>query len=42
MNDAAWPGKPFPLGATYDGQGTNFAVFSEWATRIDVCLYDAR
>ena len=25
-----WPGKPYPLGATYDGTGTNFSLFSEW------------
>ncbi|WP_395296645.1 glycogen debranching protein GlgX [Kitasatospora hibisci] len=33
-----WPGKPYPLGATYDGAGTNFAVFSESADRIELCL----
>ena len=37
-----WPGKPYPLGATYDGAGTNFAVFSEVATAVDLCLIDAR
>ncbi len=36
-----WPGKPYPLGATWDGQGTNFALFSENATRVDLCLYDS-
>ncbi|HXX30338.1 MAG TPA: glycogen debranching protein GlgX [Myxococcaceae bacterium] len=35
-----WPGRPQPLGATWDGQGVNFAVFSEWAERIEVCLFD--
>jgi glycogen operon protein len=35
-----WPGKPYPLGATYDGSGTNFALFSEVAERIDLCLFD--
>ena len=35
-----WPGQPFPLGATYDGSGTNFAVFSEAAERIELCLFD--
>ncbi|MEU6967656.1 glycogen debranching protein GlgX [Kitasatospora aureofaciens] len=35
-----WPGKPYPLGATYDGAGTNFAVFSESADRIELCLLD--
>ncbi|MGX7824448.1 glycogen debranching protein GlgX [Actinokineospora sp. 24-640] len=33
-----WPGTPYPLGATYDGAGTNFAIFSEVATRVDLCL----
>ncbi|GAA2545095.1 glycogen debranching protein GlgX [Pseudonocardia hydrocarbonoxydans] len=35
-----WPGKPFPLGATYDGGGTNFAIFSEVAHHIELCLID--
>ncbi|MPY92392.1 MAG: glycogen debranching protein GlgX [Acidimicrobiia bacterium] len=35
-----WPGLPYPLGATFDGAGTNFAVFSEVAERVDLCLYD--
>jgi glycogen operon protein len=35
-----WPGKPYPLGATYDGSGVNFAVFSEVAERIQLCLLD--
>ncbi|MGZ0149084.1 glycogen debranching protein GlgX [Kribbella sp. WER1] len=33
-----WPGRPYPLGATYDGAGTNFAVFSEVAERVDLSL----
>ncbi|MER7245890.1 glycogen debranching protein GlgX [Kribbella sp. NPDC000426] len=33
-----WPGRPYPLGATYDGAGTNFAVFSEVAERVDLAL----
>jgi isoamylase len=33
-----WPGQPYPLGATYDGAGTNFAVFSEAAERVELCL----
>lgn len=37
----AWPGRPSPLGATWDGAGVNFAVFSENASAIVVCLYDA-
>ncbi len=35
-----WPGSPFPLGATYDGRGTNFAIFSEVAERVELCLFD--
>jgi len=35
-----WPGRPYPLGATYDGSGTNFAVFSSVATKVELCLID--
>src|SRR3954462_6411868 len=35
-----WPGSPYPLGATYDGSGTNFAIFSEVADRVELCLFD--
>ena len=35
------PGKPYPLGATYDSEGVNFALFSENATAVYLCLYDA-
>ncbi|HVF74237.1 MAG TPA: glycogen debranching protein GlgX [Acidimicrobiales bacterium] len=35
-----WPGDPFPLGATYDGAGTNFSLFSEVAERVELCLFD--
>ncbi|MEM7555784.1 MAG: glycogen debranching protein GlgX [Cyanobacteria bacterium P01_A01_bin.84] len=35
-----WPGKAYPLGATWDGQGTNFAIFSENATAVELCLFD--
>ncbi|AFY68403.1 isoamylase [Thalassoporum mexicanum PCC 7367] len=35
-----WPGKPYPLGATWDGKGTNFAIFSENATAVELCLFD--
>jgi isoamylase len=35
-----WPGRPFPLGATWDGGGTNFALFSEHAERVELCLFD--
>lgn len=39
-NQSIWPGAMYPLGATYDGTGTNFAVFSEAAEAIDLCLFD--
>jgi isoamylase len=35
-----WPGEPYPLGATWDGTGTNFALFSEVAQRVELCLFD--
>ena len=37
-----WPGKPYPLGATYDGSGTNFSIFSEVAERVELCLLDGQ
>ena len=36
----AWPGSAYPLGATFDGSGTNFALFSEVAERVELCLFD--
>jgi isoamylase len=36
----AWRGQPFPLGATWDGQGTNFSLFSEHAEAVELCLFD--
>lgn len=36
-----WPGTPYPLGATWDGQGINFSIFSENATRVELCLFDS-
>jgi glycogen operon protein len=36
-----WPGKSAPLGATWDGAGVNFALFSEHATRVELCLFDS-
>ena len=36
-----WRGKPYPLGASYDGSGTNFALFSEVAERVELCLFDS-
>jgi isoamylase len=35
-----WPGQPYPLGATFDGTGTNFALFSEAAEKVELCLFD--
>ncbi|RIX28293.1 glycogen debranching protein GlgX [Amnibacterium setariae] len=35
-----WPGTAYPLGATFDGTGTNFALFSEVAERVELCLFD--
>jgi glycogen operon protein len=36
-----WRGKPYPLGATWDGSGVNFAIFSENAESVDLCLFEA-
>lgn len=35
-----WPGRPYPLGATYNGSGTNFALYSRLAERVELCLVD--
>jgi len=35
-----WPGEPYPLGATWDGEGVNFALFSENGTAVELCLFD--
>ena len=35
-----WPGRPYPLGASWDGQGVNFAIFSEHATGVELCLFN--
>ena len=35
-----WPGTAYPLGATFDGTGTNFALFSEVAEKVELCLFD--
>jgi glycogen operon protein len=40
-NIRVWPGSPYPLGATWDGVGVNFAIFSEHATRVELCLFDS-
>ncbi len=36
-----WPGKPYPLGATWDGRGVNFALYAENATKVELCLFDS-
>jgi glycogen operon protein len=36
-----WPGRPYPLGATWDGAGVNFALFAEHATKVELCLFDS-
>ena len=36
-----WPGQPYPLGSTWDGAGVNFAVFSDAATKVELCLFDS-
>ncbi|MFZ5831443.1 MAG: glycogen debranching protein GlgX [Planctomycetota bacterium] len=35
-----WPGRPYPLGATWDGSGTNFAIYSEIAEKVELCLFE--
>src|SRR3712207_3077659 len=37
---SVWPGSPYPLGATWDGEGTNFAVYSESSSAVELCLFD--
>ncbi len=39
---AVWPGHPYPLGATWDGEGVNFALFSENARKVELCIFDGR
>src|SRR5262245_52459154 len=36
-----WPGRPDPLGATWNGQGTHFALYAPEATRVELCLFNA-
>ena len=36
-----WPGNPYPLGASWDGAGVNFAIFAENATKVELCLFDS-
>ena len=40
MTMRVWPGRPYPLGATWDGIGVNFALFSENATAVELCLFN--
>jgi isoamylase len=40
LASVAWPGHPYPLGATWDGQGVNFALFSENSDRVELCIFD--
>src|SRR5438128_12638338 len=40
-NMRIWSGRPYPLGATWDGVGVNFALFSEHATAVELCLFDS-
>ena len=42
MSLVAWPGRPYPLGATWDGQGVNFALFSEQAEGVELCVFDPK
>ena len=41
MFSRVWPGRPYPLGATWDGIGVNFALYSENATKVELCLFDS-
>jgi len=40
-NTRIWPGKPYPLGATWDGAGVIFAIYSEHGTKVELCLFDS-
>lgn len=40
MSIVAYPGSPYPLGATWEGEGVNFAIYAENATRVELCLFD--
>ncbi len=41
MKMRVWPGRPYPLGATWNGSGVNFALYSENATKVELCLFDS-
>ncbi|HEX3622437.1 MAG TPA: glycogen debranching protein GlgX [Acidimicrobiales bacterium] len=40
MSHQVWPGSPFPLGAEFDGRGTNFSLFTDSAEQVELCLFD--
>ena len=40
LSAKVWPGRPYPLGATWDGKGVNFALFSAHAEKVELCLFD--
>jgi glycogen operon protein len=40
MRMEVWPGQPYPLGATWDGEGVNFALFTEHASKVELCIFD--
>jgi len=40
LPEKVWPGRPYPLGATWDGEGVNFAIFSAHAEKVELCLFD--
>jgi len=42
QSSPVWPGRPYPLGATWDGEGVNFALFSEHAEAVELCLFDPK
>ncbi|ARU31296.1 glycogen debranching enzyme GlgX [Sulfuriferula sp. AH1] len=39
---SVWPGRPYPRGANWDGEGVNFAIFSEHAEKVELCLFDSK
>ena len=41
MKMRVWPGRPYPLGATWNGSGVNFALYSENATKVELCLFES-
>jgi len=40
LQPIVWPGRPYPLGSTWDGEGVNFALYSEHAEKVELCLFD--